>query len=276
MAEQNRRMTTSSIQQLNTQFEGYPALQNHIDECTNPTWLSRHATWLPKNHVNVVAEIPGSLLEYPDPVMVKLFGWRNTISIIFSPVMRSRAKKSWDTARWLLNHGITTPKPIAVFTQRRYRVIKDNFYACQSVQSYQTAREILQDSSVHPDMKIQMVRELAEIVKQMHEGHLIHNDLTLANFLVKDYSKEDIYLVDLNRATHWKILPPPKRMADIARMDLCDCDYPSGEDHLCFRDIFLLRYSGDDYGRNRLLLQRLVRLRRRQMRLKNLRDLIRK
>jgi len=269
-------MSDSGQAPVNAEFFGHPGLRAHVEECVDPDWLRRHATWLPKNQVNVVAEVPGALLEYPRPVMVKLFGWRNTLSKVFSPVMRSRAKKSWDTAQWLLAHDITTPEPIAVFTRRRFRFIRENFYASRAIDEYQTARDILQDQSMHTDAKVQLVRHIADIVQDMHAGKLIHNDLTLANFLVKDFSRDQIYLVDLNRATHWWVLPRQKRLADVARMDLCSCDYSSETDHLCYRDIFLLRYSGEAYSENKRILRRMVRLRQRQHQLKRLRNLLRK
>lgn len=258
---------------MSYEFLGDPRFRQHIAECSSKTWLRQHAVRVPKNQVNVVAEIPGSYFNYDQNVMVKLFGWRNTMSILFSPVMRSRAKKSWDMAGWLLDHGVATPEPLAVYTARKYGIIQENFYISKAIQQYRTARHILHDKTVNRGYKDQLIQSLAEIVRRIHHHHVVHNDLTLANFLVKDVVPEDISLVDLNRATKWWRLPRIKRLADIARMDLCSCDFTPINNHHCYRDVFLRTYSDEHYARDRRLLQKLVRNRSRQKRMKHLRSI---
>ncbi len=258
---------------MSSEFQGDPRFRQYIAECSSKTWLRHHATRVPKNQVNVVAEIPGAHFNYDQTVMVKLFGWRNTMSIFFSPVMRSRAKKSWDMARWLRDHGVATPEPLAVYTARKYGIIRENFYISKAIQQYRTARNILQDRTVNRDHKDQLVQSLAKIVRRIHRHHVVHNDLTLANFLVRDIFPQDIFLVDLNRAAKWWRLPRIKRLADIARMDLCSCDYTTATDHDCYRDVFLRTYSDRNYARDQRLLSRLVRNRSRQKRIKHFRNI---
>jgi len=258
---------------MSSEFLGDPRFRQHIAECTDRAWLRQHAIQVPKDQINVVAEIPGALFDYDQNVMVKLFGWRNTVSIIFSPVMRSRAKKSWDMARWLLERSVNTPQPLAVYTARKYGVIRENFYLSKAVRDYRTARHILQDTTVSRNDKNHLIQSLAKIVRRIHDHHAVHNDLTLANFLVKDFVPEEIALVDLNRATRWWRLPRMKRLADIARMDLCSCDFTNPTDHYCFRDVFLRAYGKENYTRNQKVLSRLVRHRFRQKRMKRLRNL---
>ena len=98
---------------MSEHFIGEDSFQENILRFSNKSWLRTNADPMQKDKANVVAEIPGTLLDYPDNVVVKNFGWRNTLSIIFSPVMRSRAKKSWDMALWLLEHNVATPEPLA-------------------------------------------------------------------------------------------------------------------------------------------------------------------
>jgi len=249
-------------------YLGTDKFREHISEFCNKSWLRANADPMQKDKANVVAEIPGALVDYPENIVVKNFGWRNTLSIIFSPVMRSRAKKSWDMAHWLQDHGVATPEPIAVFTRRNYRVITDNFYVSKAIQNYRTARQILRDDALARDEKDTLVQSIARIVQRIHGGKAIHNDLTLQNFLVREYREDHIYLVDLNRATHWWTLPRWKRLAEIARMDLCHCDFTVEQDHHCYRDVFLREYSGSNYETERKILAKQVSHRRRQKRIK--------
>ena len=250
------------------QFLGDDSFREHIIRFSNNSWLRANADPMQKDKANIVAEIPGTLVDYPENVVVKNFGWRNTLSIIFSPVMRSRAKKSWDMAQWLLDHGIATPEPLAVYTRRNFRMITGNFYVSRAIQNYRTARQILRDDSVEQKQKDELTKCLAWIVKRIHGGKMIHNDLTLQNFLVQKYQINRIYLVDLNRATHWWVLPRWKRLAEIARMDLCHCDYVVEQDHHCYRDVFLREYGGSKYETESKILAKQVSHRRRQKQVK--------
>jgi len=241
------------------------------DQFFKPDWLCENAQFVPKTSVNVLAELPGNLFGYEHDVVVKLFGWRNTLSIVTSPFMRSRAKKSWDMAHWLKAHQIATPDPVAVFTRRSWGFIRNNFFVSRAVKNYDTARSILRDDNHETSRKDLLVQSLASIAKNIHQGGMIHNDLTLANFLVQDLHPEAIFLVDLNRATRPKIFKHRQRIAEIARMDLCKCDYSETESHHCFRDLFLQAYDKENYIRNKALLKRLVHQRALQKKIKRFR-----
>lgn len=238
-----------------------------LEKFLDKQWLLDNAEHVHKNQVNVVAKLNESLPGAPENYVIKNFGWRNTISKILSPVMRSRAKKSWDAARWLLEHGVPTPKPIAVHTKRRFGFIRENFYLCESLDEFRSARNIIKDSETPDSEKDVLIQIMAQMVQTIHHHNFVHGDLTLANFMVVDMTPGEVYLIDLNRGVHFVYLTNMRRIRDIAKMDLCTCSMMEKHEN-CLRDKFLHYYS-DNYDRDLKLLQKALMNKKRRKRLKN-------
>jgi len=241
-------------------------LANFLDK----QWLLEHAEHVHKNQVNVVAKLNKPIPNAPEKYVIKYFGWRNTISRILSPVMRSRAKKSWDAAHWLLEHDVQTPKPIAVHTERQFGFIRENFYLCESLEDFRSARRILNDPTVSERDKDSLLKIMAEMVREIHDHNFVHGDLTIANFMVVDLIPEDVYLIDLNRGVHFFYLTDKRRIRDIAKMDLCDCSMVVGHPN-CRREQFLRYYSIDYVNDLKLLQNALMKKKRRKYLKKKLR-----
>lgn len=241
-------------------------LMNFLDK----QWLLGNADHVHKNQVNVVAKLAEPIPGAPEKYVIKYFGWRNTISKILSPVMRSRAKKSWDAAHWLLEHDIQTPKPIAVHTERQFGFIRENFYLCESLEEFRSARRILNDPAVSERNKDALLKIMADMVRKIHDHNFVHGDLTIANFMVVDFVPDQVYLIDLNRGVHFLYLTDKRRIRDIAKMDLCDCSMVVGHPN-CRREKFLHYYSTDYESDLKLLQNALMKKKRRKYLKKKLR-----
>lgn len=245
---------------------GVPIPQDLLSRLLDKQWILKRADHVHKNQVNVVAKLSEPIPDAPEIYVIKYFGWRNTISQILSPVMRSRAKKSWDAAHWLLEHGVQTPKPIAVHTERKFGLIGENFYLCESLDDFRSARRILNDPNVAESDKDKLLKIMAEMVRTIHWHNFVHGDLTIANFIVVDFAPDQVYLIDLNRGVHFIYLTAKRRIRDIAKMDLCDCSMSMKHEH-CRREKFLQYYS-DNYDRDLKLLQTALKKKKQRKSLK--------
>ncbi|MBS1271538.1 MAG: 3-deoxy-D-manno-octulosonic acid kinase [Candidatus Marinimicrobia bacterium] len=234
-------------------LDGLNLTNDQIAKLSARDWVLEHAAYIYKDHTNLVAKLDYPIENAPNKYVIKLFGWRNTLSKILSPVMRSRAKKSWDTAHFLLSNDIPTPAPLAVYTSRRYGFVRKNFYLCECINDFNSARAVLRRLDTPEPEKAKLVKIIAKIVRRMHKANFVHNDLTLANFLVEKIQPDRVYLVDLNRGVHYCYLRNYRRIMDVAKMDLCSCDFTESHSG-CYRDQFLRQYR-DDYERDRRLLR---------------------
>jgi tRNA A-37 threonylcarbamoyl transferase component Bud32 len=238
-------------------YTGPPINRYHFEGLRNKGWIIEYALEVFKRHPNVVALLDLEIGNRFQKVIVKNFGWRNNISIILSPWMRSRAQKSWDASHWLLKAGVSVPNPLAVYTQRRAGFIVANYLVTEYIGKFQIARRILRNEIVEPEIKQLIVSKMAEMVARMHLANLIHNDLTMGNFLVKDDDYEKIYLVDLNRLERKSRLSIAERMRDIAKINLCRC-HLNEEHENCLWCFFLQQYDAPQFERNLKVLKKAI------------------
>ncbi|HCK98713.1 MAG TPA: hypothetical protein DHW42_01215 [Candidatus Marinimicrobia bacterium] len=234
-----------------------PSLSSYqFEGLTNKGWVVEKATEVYKHHPNIVALMEIEIDNRFRKVVVKCFGWRNTISVIMSPFMRSRAQKTWDASWRLLEAGVPVPKPIAVFTARSRGFIKSNLLITEYIGPNQKVRRILQNEIVEAEQKNLILRKMAEMVCKMHQAGMIHRDLTPGNFLVKNDNCE-IYLVDLNRLRRKSRITIAEKMYDISKMGLCSCNLENSHEN-CRWLYFLRQYEPEQFDRNFKALKRAI------------------
>jgi tRNA A-37 threonylcarbamoyl transferase component Bud32 len=149
------------------------------------------------------------------PVVAKRFGWRKRWHSLFSPFKRSKAVRAHHAADRLVELGLRTPKPLLSVEGRTAGFVRANYLFTESLGKTRTSRVLLRES----DAPEKVVREIARIVRRMHDGGLSHRDLTLANFLRRS-EENSFYVIDLNRARVRRRIGALERFEDIARIDL--------------------------------------------------------
>ncbi|UCD38322.1 MAG: phosphotransferase [Fidelibacterota bacterium] len=155
------------------------------------------------------------------PVVLKWFGWRHPIHFYLSPLRTSRAWRSWKTATTLENAGARTPHPLFIFSRRHRGFIRENYFITIAIHPHQKLRTFLK-TDTPADVMASAVGDLAVSIARMHEGGIIHRDLTSGNFLVDEGGR--VYLVDLNRAQPIKHISTRQRLTDLARISFTSRD----------------------------------------------------
>ena len=242
---------------------GIALTTEQIRQLGDREWISRHARHVHKDKVNIVAEIDLTIDGNTRAVVIKHFGWRNTLSRLLSPLMRSRAKKSWDASHWLLTHGVGVPRPLAACTLRRWGFIVVNFLITEKIADYTAARKKLRQPETSIQERSAIIRHMAQMVRKIHQARLIHNDLTLGNFLVANAQPDNIVLIDLNRLKRKLHLSRRARMQDLARMNVCQC-HLDAEHAACGWDLLLRAYDEIEVAANRKALRRAIQKRSRR------------
>ncbi|MCK9482863.1 MAG: lipopolysaccharide kinase InaA family protein [Candidatus Marinimicrobia bacterium] len=242
-------------------LQGERLTNTQIARLSDRNWLRTNARRIYKDKINLLAEIDLEINGISQPVVIKWFGWRNRISYWLSPVMRSRAKKSWDAALNLLRNGIQTPAPLTVYTLRRCGFIRCNFLLTKKVGNYTLARRWLRDENATNDEKITIVETIAVMIGKMHQSGLVHYDLTPGNFLVSNDNPANVILIDLNRMKRRIVLSRRLKMYDIAKLNLCTCGL-NKEHASCLWSIFLEKYDQTNFAQNRIALRSAIRRRK--------------
>lgn len=121
-------------------------------------------------------------------------------SLIYSFFRSTKAKRSFDYANYLLEHGIPTPFPVAFIEERSPSgLLGESFYICHQLEYDFTIRELIHDP-LFPERK-EILEQFTDFTFKMHEANVNFLDHSPGNTLIvnKGNSQYDFFLVDLNR-----------------------------------------------------------------------------
>ncbi len=135
-----------------------------------------------------------------EKVNIKYFKKPNTFnSLVYGLLRPSKAKRSFEYAKYLLENGILTPKPIAYIEQKSGMALGESYYICAHIDYDFTFRELIHDP-LFPDRK-NILEQFTEFTWRMHQARVNFLDHSPGNTLIvnKGSGKYDFYLIDLNR-----------------------------------------------------------------------------
>jgi len=204
-------------------------------------------------------------------IMLKRFGWRSKLHFYISPFMNSRAQMSWDIAS-ILNEKKLTPKPIFVYTQRKWKFVFNNFYITQAIEPHKTFRKFIKEETDN-DKIISVIKNLAISIAKMHELGIYHRDLTTGNFLVDD--NLDIFIVDLNRAQNVRKLINKQRLKDLSKIHFKNTEFLSQQDSIKHFFQHYSKVSGININWEEEYLKYRVKMVKRRKNIKNFKNYFR-
>lgn len=151
------------------------------------------------------------------------------INLYYNYVVGSKAKRSYEYAKKLLENKIKTPKPIAYFdnffvkNEKEYR----SFYICEHIEYDFTCRDFLWNEKVDKEIEKKLEGKLDKIIEEftkftydLHEKGIYFKDYSPGNVLVKlnENKNYDFYLVDLNRMKFLKNLSFNQRIKNVSKI----------------------------------------------------------
>jgi tRNA A-37 threonylcarbamoyl transferase component Bud32 len=218
------------------------------------TLLRDHTTHVYLHARNLIAAVR---LDYPSgmpkTVVIKRFNKGNPVQkFLYSFLLSSKALQSWTVACYLIQNGLGTPRPMAIFENRQSGWLSHCYYISDQIQNYKTLRELNKELTHDFGKKLAVIGALARYMRALHDAGVYHKDLTPRNFLFEEDTRHGyhIYLVDLNRARIKKKVSVYRRIRDLARIKVCACPTDGqslrkitcGYDPRCERTIFLELY----------------------------------
>lgn len=140
-------------------------------------------------------------------------------SVVYRFFRKSKAKRSYEYANLLLQHGIGTPQPIAFYENRSLMGLKDSYYVSEQLAADLLFRELTTNAE-YPDREI-IIRQFTRFSYGLHEKGIEFIDNTSGNTLIRKTAPHQysFYLVDLNRMNfHQSPMPFGKRMSNMAKL----------------------------------------------------------
>ncbi len=131
-------------------------------------------------------------------LVVKSFKIPNFINrFVYRFFRDSKAKRSYQNAKRLIELGINTPKPIG-YIEFFTPFLEKSFYVCQYFEYDFEIRDVLRDDDFKDRDKI--LRGFVKFSYKLHQNGVYHIDYSPGNVLIKRVGDDYIYsLVDLNR-----------------------------------------------------------------------------
>lgn len=129
---------------------------------------------------------------------------------------KSKARRSFENASFLLERGIGTPKPLAYFEYFSGVGLQKSFYVSEHLDCDITFRELITNPD-YPDHE-KIVIAATDFTFQLHQNNIFFKDHSPGNTLIKKTETGyDFFLVDLNRMV-FKPLSFKERIKNFSRL----------------------------------------------------------
>lgn len=139
-------------------------------------------------------------------------------SIVYRFFRKSKARRSFEFANFLLQNEIGTPEPIAYFETYSALFFGKSYYMSEHLDYQYLYSDLVQNENLPNRERI--LREFVHFCYKMHEAGIEFKDHTPGNTLIKvdDAGQYHFYLVDLNRMGFRKHMSLSLRMKNLSRL----------------------------------------------------------
>lgn len=137
--------------------------------------------------------------------------------IIYTYFRKSKARRSFEYANFLLKNNIGTPNPVAFFENHDFFGLKESFYVSEHLNADLTYRELVETN--YPDAE-NILRQFTQFSYNLHEKGIEFLDHSPGNTLIikKPQGTYDFFLVDLNRMKFHTKMNFETRMKNLSKL----------------------------------------------------------
>lgn len=170
---------------------------------------------------NVLVRIgQNEILGIKNEIVAKKFKLTRSYDRFRFHFLPSKAFRSLEIAKTLLQNGLKTPRPIAIIEDKGgFNRLINCYYLTEFLEYDCSFSQVVNGLDVN--LKRKIIIEAARNISLMHNAGIIHNDLHASNILIKNIKTQpELYYVDLNRARKEKILSINARAKDLGRLTL--------------------------------------------------------
>ncbi len=180
------------------------------------------ATLLKDSRSSTVAVVPiGN-----DVVIAKRFHLKAWVAVVKNLVRPSPALRSWLFGNNLLDRGLPTARPLAVFLRRKFGVSLTGYVLFEHIPDALGLPEAVIAAATLPE-RLAIMRAWAErlgrLLRIMHDHQVSHRDLKAPNILMRNATKNllsaEPVLIDLVGVEVGREVPVAVRIRDLARLN---------------------------------------------------------
>ena len=140
--------------------------------------------------------------------------------IIYTFFRLSKAQRSFNYARRLIDLGILTPEPICYYNTYKSGLIYQSYYMCENV-DYDYDMEFVFEN-IKLDGRDELIKRFTYFTHNLHENGIMFLDHSRSNTLIKKNNNSySFYLIDLNRMK-FKSLSINERLRNFKRLKMSD------------------------------------------------------
>lgn len=150
---------------------------------------------------------------------IKSFKIPNIVNkFVYRFFRESKAQRSYDYAKKLIDLGFLTPFPIAFLEEKTSLQFLKSYYICELVETDLTYREMVHD--INWPNRTEILKQFTQFTYKLHEAGIEFLDHSPGNTLIKkvEENKYEFYLVDLNRMIFHDSMDFDTRMKNFSRL----------------------------------------------------------
>lgn len=159
------------------------------------------------------------LLNNQKVATIKSFKIPNLINkFVYRFFRASKAQRSYEYAKKLIDLGFNTPYPIAYVENLTNLEFLESYYFCELVEADLTYRELVEEEN-WPN-RFEILKQFTHFTYQLHEAGIEFLDHSPGNTLIKQVgdNQYEFYLVDLNRMIFHETMDFDTRMKNFSRL----------------------------------------------------------
>ena len=150
---------------------------------------------------------------------IKSFKIPNIINkFVYRFFRKSKAERSYEYAKRLIDLGFLTPYPIAFVENKTPISFNNSYYFCELVEADLTYRELVEIPTW--ENRNEILKQFTKFTFDLHEAGIEFLDHSPGNTLIKEVgeNKYEFYLVDLNRMNFHDSMDFDQRMKNFSRL----------------------------------------------------------
>lgn len=217
-----------------TTYAGYKVnMRNEWDVSVLAALIDRHLISFKERPEMVVkssaktsiTRIPASH-EGVKSVCIKEYRYPSALKRFFYSIRSSPARRAWLAAHGLIAANFLTPKPIALFEEKRFARIKKSFIVMEDISPCLPCNQYVSErfrdpyNKTMPEKKKRFISRLARSFRHLHDSGTYHRDLKANNIMMLEVPDTwNLFYLDLDRVSFQKKITIRKKVKNLAQLN---------------------------------------------------------